>query len=302
MNFRQQAEQFIKTAQMRRRNPITAASVRKYEASLNHAYPLFGNRELKDINNGAVKVLIAKLATDGLSASTISGVFSVVKAVVASAVDEQGQELHPRTWNPEFIDLPVIDPKSQNAPVMDAQAVSRALGQAKAQDKALVALLAGTGLRIGEAQALYVGPQDSVNSTWDPQTATIYVHSTVINDTEIQPSPKTAAGIREIDLSPELNAFLRANLAPVVGGRMFASPDGGIMCRKAAVLRLPTVPGFHSLRRFRVTHLRKTAPEGLIKFWIGHQDASVTDRYDRIRVDIQARKEFAAKAGLGFSL
>src|ERR1700752_404743 len=297
MNFKDQAEQFLKAAQTRKRNPIKASTVRKYESSLTHVLPLFGTRDLADVNNNALKTLVSKLAADGLSASTIVGVVAVVKLVVASAVNDQGEELYPRTWNHEFIDLPVIDQKSQKTPVAGAQAISQAIRHADGQDKALYALLAGSGLRIGEVRALMVGPEDSVKSTWNPDIGIIYVKQALIR--EGLSTPKTDAGTREIDLSPELNAYLIAALAPVEGQSMFRP------IREMTAydhLEKVGIPGFHSLRRFRVTHLRKSVPEGLLKFWIGHSNESVTDRYDKIRADVDARKSFAVKAGLGFSL
>lgn len=293
MNFKNQAEQFLKTAQTRKRNPIKASTVRKYESSLTHVLPLFGSRDLVDVNNNALKTLVSKLSADGLSASTIVGVVTVVKLVVASAVNEQGEELYPRTWNHEFIDLPVIDSNSQKAPVVDVKSIQYALRQAQGQEKALYALLAGSGLRIEETRVLMVGPEAKNVSTWDPQAGTIYIRPTA------DWTPKTDAGVRDIDLAPELNAYLIAALNPVEGQPMFAP-----VTRMTGYRHLEKVgiPGFHSLRRFRVTHLRKSVPEGLLKFWIGHANESVTDRYDKIRVDVEARKTFAEKAGLGFSL
>jgi integrase len=302
MNFKTQSENFLKAAKTRKRNPISDATARKYEASLEHAYSLFATRELSDVNNNALKTLVAKLSAEGLSASTITGVVTVTKLVVASAVDENGDQLFPRTWNHEFMDLPVIDPKTQKAPTIDTKSIYKALDSAKNQDSAFCALLAGSGLRVGEAQALFVGPEDSVNSTWDPETGTVYVKTTVVEDSNIQDGTKTPAGVREVDLAPELNAFLVATLHPVVGQRVFHGTKHELFCRKTAAARLATIPGFHSLRRFRVTHLRKHVPEGLLKFWIGHSNESISDRYDKIRVDIEARKSFAAKAGLGFQL
>lgn len=293
MNFKDQAEQFLKTAQTRKRNPIKASTVRKYEANLTHIFPLFGSRDLADVNNNALKTLVSKLSADGLSASTIVGVVTVVKLVVASAVNDQGEELYPRTWNHEFIDLPVIDPNAQKAPVAGGKAISQAISSAVGQEKALYALLAGSGLRIEEAHVLMVGPEAEKVSTWDPQTGTIYIRAAA------DWTPKTDAGVRDIDLAPELNGYLIAVLKPVEGQPMFqpvAHMTGYRHLEKAGI------PGFHSLRRFRVTHLRKSVPEGLLKFWIGHANESVTDRYDKIRVDVEARKTFAQKAGLGFSL
>jgi integrase len=59
---------------------------------------------------------------------------------------------------------------------------------------------------------------------------------------------------------------------------------------------------FHSFRRFRVTHLRdQSVPEDILRFWIGHADKSLTDRYSKMKQRIDSRKELAEKAGAGFS-
>ena len=61
--------------------------------------------------------------------------------------------------------------------------------------------------------------------------------------------------------------------------------------------------GFHSFRRFRVTHLRKNrVPEDLIRFWIGHADKSVTDGYSKMKEDAGFRRVCAENLGLGFEL
>lgn len=299
MNFKLQAEQFLKTIETRKRRPAKPNTVKKYQSLLNtHILPTLGEKPIEQVGNGTLKTLISDLSKNGVSAQTLVSVSVVVKLVVASAVDDNGNPLFPRTWNNDFIDVPLIDPNSQKAPSVGPQCVSQAISRAAGEDRALYALLAGTGLRIGEALALRVGPEDSVNSTWNPQTGTIYVKQTKtqfgIND------PKTAAGKREIDLASELNAYLINALTPVAGQPMF-SPVAQVTGYRH--LEKAGIPGYHSLRRFRVTYLRQNSvPEGLIKFWIGHAGTVSTDRYDKIRVDVGARKTFAEKAGLGFSL
>jgi hypothetical protein len=64
---------------------------------------------LSEINNAVLKALVAKMSEHGLSPKTIDNYIPVVKMVVASAVDEQGEEIHPRKWNHEFIDRPVVE-------------------------------------------------------------------------------------------------------------------------------------------------------------------------------------------------
>jgi hypothetical protein len=43
--------------------------------------------------------------------------------VVASAVDEQGEEIYAQKWNAEFIDLPVVKKEKQNTPSAPAPAL-----------------------------------------------------------------------------------------------------------------------------------------------------------------------------------
>jgi len=61
--------------------------------------------------------------------------------------------------------------------------------------------------------------------------------------------------------------------------------------------------GVHAFRRFRTTHLRKQrAPEGLVQFWLGHAGKNITDGYDRVREDVEYRKEVARAVGIGFTI
>jgi len=81
--------------------------------------------------------------------------------VVASAQDDNGRQLHPREWNHDFIDLPVVKPNEQNTPTLESEQVSEVISKAEGRYKVLYALLAGSGLRIGEALAIEVGePSD----------------------------------------------------------------------------------------------------------------------------------------------
>ena len=51
-------------------------------------------------------------------------------------------------------------------------------------------------------------------------------------------------------------------------------------------------------------HLRKNrVPWDLEKFWIGHANKDVTDKYAaQLKEDVQWRKDVAEKTGLGFAL
>lgn len=305
MDFKTQAAAFLTQIQNSKRNPAKPSTIAAYQSRLNsHILPVLGEKPLSTIENGTLKTFVAELSNQGLSPATIRTMVSLVKAVVSSAVDANGNEMYPRTWNAEFIDSPVVNPRTQKAPVATPQAIQQALARAKGQEKALYALLAGSGLRIGEALALMVGPDDGVNSFWIPESGTVEIRTTVdVLTGKILSSPKTDAGIRQVDLAPNLNAFLCQLLLDEKlprQGQLFPIPFSTLRdhAAKSGIERR-----FHAYRRFRVTYLRKAGvPEGLIQFWAGHAGETTTDRYDKIRTDVEARKEWAAKIGLGFQL
>jgi integrase len=307
-NFQTQAEAFLAEIGTRKRRPVRGTTLVAYRSLLNsHVLPILGQKPLSEIENGALKALVTRLSAEGLAAATITVAVGLAKAIVKSAVDANGNQLFPRTWNNDFMDLPVVSTADQAAPVITPKTVWQAISRASGAFKPLYALLAGTGLRAGEALALMVGLDDGKNSFWDPETATVTIRTTVSRG-QIRPAPKTEAGVRQVDLAPELNTYLAQLLLDgklPSHGLLFPNEHGGVIPDSTRYdhTAKDDVPGFHSFRRFRITHLRKQGvPEGLIQFWAGHQGKSITDRYDKIGQDVEARKQFAARAGLGFRL
>ena len=305
--FKGQAESFMTLAATRRRDPIRPSTLSVYRSLLDrHLLPALGSLPLADVDNGTLRPVVQALAAK-YAAQTVQIAVGLVKAVVKSAVDANGNQLYPRTWNNDFLDLPFISKKDQKAPAIAQPSIEQALSQANAQDRALYALLAGTGLRVAEAQSLMVGPDDGQHSYWDPETGTLTVRTTVSKG-NIQFGTKTEAGTRQVDLAPELNTFLCGLLLDgklPSQGLLFQNLHGDLTVGSTLLRRakLAGVPGFHSFRRYRVTYLRNAGvPESIIRSWIGHADASTTDRYDKSGQDVELRKTWAAKAGLGFSL
>ena len=85
-----------------------------------------------------------------LSPASVRDYVNIVKGVVASAINEDGEELFPRTWNEEYIDAPLV--KHQRQPTTNGEGVTAILNAATGQYRVLYALLAGYGpLRAGEA-------------------------------------------------------------------------------------------------------------------------------------------------------
>jgi hypothetical protein len=70
---------------------------------------------------------------------------TVVKFVVASAVDEEGDQIHPRVWNYEFIQLPLVIKENQSRPPVSEAEISGLLKSLKEGYAVLVALWQGQG-------------------------------------------------------------------------------------------------------------------------------------------------------------
>jgi integrase len=125
-------------------------------------------------------------------------------------------------------------------------------------------------------------------------------------------APKTANGLREIDVHPSLAALLKDYIADRESGFLFQNTSGKPFSQTNALKRglhpiLESMErekcGFHSFRSYRVTHLRKNrVPEDLLRFWIGHADKSVTDHYSKMKEDAEFRQLCPENIGLGFEL
>jgi integrase len=238
----------------------------------------------------------------GLSPKSISNYIGLVKLVVASAVDDDGKKLFPREWNHRYIDLPKIE--KQRQPTFSAAAMSAIVQKASGQEQVLYALLAGSGLRVGEALGLEV-------KHFSPDRRTLTVEQSCWSG-KIQ-SPKTENAFRQVDLCSALAELLTAFLDGHNGGLVFHCSTGRALSQTNLARRSlhPILKelgvekaGFHSMRRFRATWLRKQrAPEDLIKFWLGHSaKKDITDLYSKLKEDVEFRQKEAEAAGTGFTI
>ncbi len=299
VTFREQAKWFLNHAKTRKRNPIKPATAASWSSYLAWINPLLGDVALASVNNLALKQLVCKMSEAGFSPKTMHNYLQVVKMVVASAVNDQGEEIYPRKWNHEFIDLPQV--KNQRTPIFTAEEITRIVSEAAGQYRVLFSLLGGTGLRIGEALALEVR---------DVSDRTITVRQGIWNG--IVQSPKTSNGLREVDVHSSLGRILKEHIGVRQPGFLFQTASGRPLSQSNVRKRslCPILEsmgrekcGFHAFRRFRVTHLRKMrVPEDLLRFWIGHADKSVTDGYSKIKEDRIFRNVCAEETGLGFEL
>ncbi len=305
--FRQQAECWIDHIQIRKRKPIARATASGYRSSLNKwLIPNLGDLPLADVDNQAGKELVAKLYAANLAPKSIIEIVGVMKEVVASAIDGDGRQMFPREWNHEYMDMPILDENKQHRPTLTSQRVSEVVRQAKDRYRVLYALLAGTGLRIGEALAIKLEPYSEDHTTISPDSKTIHIRKSVWNGKE-QP-PKTKNAVRSVDLCEPLAAFLKEFIGDRTSGWLFQSDTGRPLLQSNIIrdsLGKLNVNGFHTFRRFRTSRLRKArVPWDLEKFWMGHANKDVTDKYAEQlkKEDVEYRQEWTAKVGLGFDL
>lgn len=259
--------------------------------------PLIGEVRLAEVGNKVLREVIEKMSASGLSAQSIITHTRVLKSVVASAVNEEGDELHPRKWNHAFVGMPIINPAEQHRPSPTKDEVERLLVAIIPRFRILIALLAGTGLRIGEALGL------RVEDLTDDCTV-LHIRRSIWECQE--QLPKTANALRVVDVHETLAKQLREYSAGK-SGLLFSTKDGKPLSQRnvlRALLNAGGTCGFHGFRRFRAETLRRErVPEDLIKLWLGHADKSITDTYaSGLREDITWRQQWVQRTGLGFNL
>lgn len=295
--FKQQSERWLDHLATRTRKPVKPATIAGWQQALNAwILPNIGAKLLSEVSNGVLRELVGKMTAAKLSPKTILNYTQVVKLVVASAVNEEGDQIYPRKWNHDFIGLPIVQKEKQHRPTVTETELAEILSSVKERYAMLIALLAGTGLRIGEALGLKT-------SDLSPDCRAMHVRRSIWRGEEQE--PKTPNAIRVIDLPETLAQVLRSYVAGE-NGYLFATAKGRPL-QPRNVLRIlhdtGKRVGFHAFRRYRAAVLRKAqVPEDLITLWLGHA-RTLTDHYaTQLREDVGFRSEWCERAGIGFSI
>jgi hypothetical protein len=218
ITFKEQAELWLKSLANRKRDPVEQTTIDNRRYALDKwTYPSLGEMYLVNVDNLALKTLVDRMAAS-LSAASIRDYSNIVKAVVASALDENGEERFPRKWSEEFIDAPLV--KHQRQPSTTCAGMSDILLFARGQYQVLYTLLAGCGpLRAGEALGLEIDKHISEDFR------TLHIVQKAKRG-EIQPYLKTKNGTREVDLCGELAVMLCEYVRDRRTGLLFHSSTG----------------------------------------------------------------------------
>jgi integrase len=315
VTFREQAAVWLAQMRNRRRKPVAPSTLATWECALeNWIYPNIGNMPLDAINNLELKNLVTKMVASGkLGAHAIRSYILPVKMVLASATDKQGELLYPRQWNQKFIDAPRVE--KPEPPAFTGGVVTGIVAVRVPPKKKWVtmffALCGAGGLRFGECLGIDL-------KHISPDCSTIKIQQKVWQG-RVQQFLKTDESRREIDLHSSVAAMLREFIGERKSGLLFRSRTGKPLSQSNILRRWlhpilkklnwehmdgRTTTGAHAFRRFRDTYLKNYTPTplGLINFWLGWAGEGMSNLYDKIRHDVEFRKEVAERAGLGFEL
>ena len=186
--------------------------------------------------------------------------------------------------------------RKANRPTITETEISALLKNVNERYAVLVALVAGTGLRIGEALALRT-------EDFDPDCHVLHVKRSVWHRCE--QAPKTSNAIRLVDI-PESLAQVLCRYIKEKKGHLFTTRAGRLLDSRNVLDVLQQAGrqgGYHGFRRFRFAVLRKAgAPDDLIKLWLGHSQNLIDLYAAQLRYDETYRRGWCERAGLGFGL
>lgn len=311
ITFRQQAEEYLREATTRNREPIENPTT--IEGALRKwINPAIGDLTLSQVDNLTVKPLAAKMLKEGkLSPETIKKYVQFIKQVVASLTKPNGEPIYPRVWNPVVMDLPVIISSEQRRPAQNSDGVNLLIAHAESdEEQYLYVLEAATGMRISEALALEA--KHFINDY-----RTIVVEQQVEKDCpRITDKLKTPASYRQIDLHSDIaNYFERfvhgksglvlhtSEGTPYLYGNL-ADDWLDPLLTKLGLYELGM--GWHGFKRFRNTWLRsQRCFEDLRKYWLAHKlggQGDMGELYSALKTDLPLRLAEAERVGYGFAL
>ncbi len=314
LTFSEQAQRWIDHLRTRKRKPVAESSIEDAERTLkNWINPHIGNCPVSDVNNGVLKTLVAIMSKGGLSPKSIENYIQVPKAVVASVLDEDGNQVYPRKWNHEYIDMPIVHQSEQNRPSFSSE-IMTGLAKYRRQREQMLFIAAGAGgLRVGEALGIEIDKHLSA----DCSTITIEQKA---RHGRVERRVKSVNAKREVDLSPEVAKLLKGYIGTRTSGFLFQTRNRTPLSL-TNVLRRHLHPalkelgyvnphkgnhkaGTHAFRRFRNTYLKNetSCPKGLRDYWLGHAGNSMDDLYDMVKDNPAFRKQKAAEYGVGFEL
>jgi integrase len=264
-----------------------------------HVYPQLGSRPLASIRRSEVQAWVRGRA-DVLEPRTVRAVYRLLATLMRSAVEDRLIAASPCVR----IALPrVEDGKVEPLTIEQVEAVA---GSVAGRYRALVLMMAGTGLRPGEAFAVTSDRIDFLRRRLRVDRQVV-----MLKAPEFAP-PKTSSSVRTVPLPQTVVDILAAHIATYplgVDGTLFPAPQGGLIrrnrfnesvwrpaCNAAGVdARLHDLRHFYASLLIRHGESVKTVQERL-----GHASAVETlNTYSHLWPDSEDRTREAVDLVLG---
>jgi integrase len=291
----------------RRRNPVKASSLATYRAYASKwIIPHLGATPLREFTPPSMRDFITTLSKN-LKPKSVNEVVALTRKILLSARDDMGRPLFPMTFDAElaeFIDLPAVKHSDQKCPIVTREEIESALANSSEVYASMFALCAGAGLRVSEVLALKL-VDDSHSSVFDARLATIRIRQAMWRGTA--QSPKSDSGSRDVEIPRELADYI-STYANKRQDQTFLFGNGKSLpvstARDALDKAIGKGKGFHSFRRFFVSHRRGMSMiESVLKRLVGHSSGGmITNLYDQFGNRPEDRRAEVERCGLGFSL
>ena len=272
------------------------SSQRSYRSILKqYLLPTLGPKRLTSIDAVAVQKVIVELHERGLARATVEAARARACEVLLHA---RRSGFATCVIERSAVRLPSAQVPARPPRLFTAEEVERILAASHGQRRAIFAILAFSGLRIGEVLGL----------SWDAvdlQTKTLHIRASA-SEGVLQP-PKTHRSVRDLPMLPrlveELTAY-RAQLQDGAEGLLFTTSTGrprradDVRARwLTPVLRKLGLPqaGAHAFRHFFARHLDELgAGSATVRDYLGHHDITTQSRYvNRAADDLRAQIEGA---------
>ncbi len=278
--FADYARTWIKTAQGRTRQGLDEDTRRAYAAALEaHAIPHLGSRPLRDIDRSDINALITKLQKQGLSAASIAKYIAPLRALFGDAVENGHVAANPALGlkiNAKARSDNATPGEAERAKTLTHVELAAVLAAIPEQHRLPFELMAHTGCRISEILGL-----DWSDVTFDESPMLRVQRQWYLG--KLKP-PKTAAGVRTLELTPTLARRLWMLGADATGPILHTRTGRRLSARNLArTLDMAGaqagVPGV-TPHTFRHTHGSMLLDEGWtiaeVAERLGHADPAIT--------------------------
>jgi integrase len=274
--------------------------------------PHLGHRRLSDLRPGDIEEMQTTLIGGGLSPSSAQGAHKVLRRVLSTAVRDGLIARNPVL----AVRGPSIPRSTKKVP--DRADVRRILDAADGRMRPLVALLAFTGMRVGEALALRWSDIDLTRGT-------VQINGTLARDRDlrmlVRTPPKTERSRRTLPLPAplitELRTWRRVQSAERLAALVWATEEDWVVTTNVGTASDPTnvskVFGvlatkagsggttFHSLRHSTATTLlEEGVPMRVVSELLGHANTRLTeDLYSHVTARLTKEASDALTRALG---